>query len=59
MNQSPTSPIGSHAIRMPRPNVKMTKSTQIEIHSSPNQNVRICQRKCDSSQVPRTSPRFT
>ena len=24
----------------------------------PHQNVRICQRKCDSSQVPRASPRF-
>ena len=24
-----------------------------------NQNVRICQAKCDSSQVPRASPRFT
>ena len=28
-------------------------------HSRPNQNVRICQRKCDSSQVPRASLRFT
>ena len=28
-------------------------------HSSANQKVRICQLKCDSSQVPRTSLRFT
>ena len=34
-------------------------STPIRHHSTANQNVRICQRKCDSSQVPRTSPRFT
>ena len=29
------------------------------IQSRAYQNVRICQRKCDSRNVPRTSPRFT
>ena len=54
-NQNPTRPIGSHMKRRPIPKVAMMQTPQREIQSSPNQNVRICQRKCDSSQVPRAS----
>ena len=39
--------------------VTRTNSRHRQTHSRPNQNVRICQRKCDSSQVPRTAWRFT
>ena len=46
-------------MRRPTPRVATTNNTQSPAHKSPNQNVRICQRKCDSSQVPRTSPRFS
>ena len=45
-------------MKMPMPSVAMTNSTHSPTHSAPNQNVRICQRKCDSSHVPRTSLRF-
>ena len=38
------------------PNVKTMNSTHKETHNSPYQNVRICQRKCDSIQVPRAAP---
>ena len=50
---------GIHATKIPMPSVMMMKSTQSETHSNPNQKVRICHRKCDSSQVPRASLRFT
>ena len=46
-------------MRIPIPSVKTMKRMQRTTQSNPYQNVRICQRKCDSSQVPRTSPRFT
>ena len=42
-----------------RPKVTMMKPMHSTTHSKPYQNVRICQRKCDSSHVPATSPRFT
>ncbi len=41
------------------PSVATTKSKHSVTHKSPSQNVRICQRKCDSSHVPRASLRFT
>ena len=45
------------AIGMP---IRVMKSRKpITIQSSANQKVRICQRKCDSRNVPRTSRRFT
>jgi hypothetical protein len=59
MNQRATRPSGSHAISMPMPRVATTNSMQSPTQRNPNQNVRICQRKCDSSHVPRTSLRFT
>ena len=37
----------------------LAATTLFRSHNSPNQNVRICQRKCDSSHVPRVSARFT
>lgn len=57
-NQSPTRVIGSHMKSRPIPKVAMMKTTQRDIHNSPNQNVRICQRKWDSNQVPRISLRL-
>ena len=59
MNQSPTTASGSQAMRRPMPSVATTKSRQSVTQSRPNQKVRICQRKCDSSQVPRASLRLT
>jgi len=59
MNHSPTNAIGSHAMRMPMPSVMTMNKRQREIQRTPNQNVRICHRKCDSSHVPRVSLRFT
>ena len=50
---------GSQAMSKPIPNVATTKARQSATHSKPYQNVRICQRKCDSSHVPRASLRFT
>ena len=58
MNQIATTAIGSHAMMMPMPSVAMMNSTHSEIQSNPNQNVRICHRKCDSSHVPRASLRL-
>jgi hypothetical protein len=59
MNQNVTATSGIQATMMPMPSVPMTKAMQSATQSSPYQKVRICQRKCDSSHVPRTSPRFT
>ena len=50
---------GSHTMKKPIPSVRTTNAPHRETHSRPNQNVRICQRKCYSSHVPRASLRFT
>ena len=47
------------ATRISQPMTITNVITPIAAHSRPYQNVRICQRKWDSSQVPRTSLRFT
>jgi hypothetical protein len=62
MIQTPTMNAPSTQVRMPRPNISTSGAENSPIRKKArkaSQKVRSCQLKCDSSQVPRASSRFT